>query len=95
MKKGWDGRIADEGGWWVDEQGAKVEGGREIEVRIRDVDGRMDGKGRGKGFLRVEGSLVGEGEERERGLAVRGREKGKGKGKGVLRRERGVGDVEE
>lgn len=95
VKKGWDGRIADEGGWWVDEQGAKVEGGREIEVRIRDVDGRMDGKGRGKGFLRVEGSLVGEGEERERGLAVRGREKGKGKGKGVLRRERGVGDVEE
>ncbi|KAI8936193.1 hypothetical protein NX059_006624 [Plenodomus lindquistii] len=76
MKKGWDGRIADEGGWWVvegEEDGGKVENGRSVEVRIRDWEGRMDGKGKGKGFLRIEGSLVSVEEEAER------REKGKGR----------------
>jgi DNA-directed RNA polymerase I subunit RPA43 len=58
MKKGWDGRLSDEGGWWVNGDGEKVEG--ELRVRIRDVDGRMDGKGKGKGFLRVDGALISE-----------------------------------
>ncbi|KAH7388668.1 hypothetical protein BKA66DRAFT_414738 [Pyrenochaeta sp. MPI-SDFR-AT-0127] len=75
MKKGWDGRIADEGGWWIDGEGEKVEGGAELKVRIRDFDGRMDGKGRGKGFLRIEGSLLTEEEEK-----IRASHKG-GKGK--------------
>jgi DNA-directed RNA polymerase I subunit RPA43 len=62
VSKGWDGRLSDEGGYWVDGQGVRVEG--ELEVRISDFDGRLDGKGRGKGFLRVEGTLV---DERVRG----------------------------
>jgi DNA-directed RNA polymerase I subunit RPA43 len=56
VTKGWDGRLSDEGGWWVNGEGEKVDG--ELEVRIRDFDGRMDGRGRGKGFLRIEGSLM-------------------------------------
>lgn len=81
VKKGWDGRVSDEGGWWVD-GGKKVEG--ELEVRIRDFDGRLDGKARGKGFLRVEGSLIGAEVEKER--AKKG--KGKAKANGVLRTQR-------
>jgi len=85
MSKGWDGRISDEGGWWVDEQGDRVEGVLE-GVRIRDFEGRMDGRGRGKGVLRIEGSLVGEGEERERReKGVKGKGKAKAKANGVLR----------
>ncbi|KAF1944452.1 hypothetical protein EJ02DRAFT_340895 [Clathrospora elynae] len=90
LKKGWDGRLSDEGGWWVNGD-EKVEG--DLTVRIRDFDGRFDGKGRGKGFLRVEGSLLSEEEEK----AKRG---GKGKQKaitGVLRtqqqREQARGEV--
>jgi DNA-directed RNA polymerase I subunit RPA43 len=72
MKKGWDGGISDEGGYWVDGEGEKVEG--DVRVRIRDFDGR--GGGKGKGFLKVEGSMLSEAEEKDR------REKGsKGKGK--------------
>jgi DNA-directed RNA polymerase I subunit RPA43 len=56
VSKGWDGRLRDEGGCWVDGKGNRVEG--ELECVIRDFDGRLDGKGRGKGFLRVEGSLL-------------------------------------
>jgi DNA-directed RNA polymerase I subunit RPA43 len=72
VTKGWDGRLSDEGGWWLDGEKEKV--GGEVEVRIRDFDGRMDGRGRGKGFLRIEGSLREEGEERG---AVRGKGKKK------------------
>ncbi|KAL6708402.1 hypothetical protein ACN47E_002665 [Coniothyrium glycines] len=93
VKKGWDGRLSDEGGWWVDGEGEAVRNGREVVVRIRDFDGRMDGKGRGKGFLRVDGSLLSEEEERAR-------EGGKGKGKerasgktGVLKRSGEVVEV--
>jgi DNA-directed RNA polymerase I subunit RPA43 len=75
ITKGWDGRLSDEGGWWVDGAGEKVEG--ELEVRIRDFDGRMDGRGRGKGFLRIEGSL--REEEETGGRTVRGKVSGKGK----------------
>lgn len=72
VKKGWDGKLSDEGGHWASENGEKVEG--ELRVRIRDFDGRVGGKG--KGFLKVEGSLLSVKEERER------REKGaKGKGR--------------
>ncbi|OAL50363.1 hypothetical protein IQ07DRAFT_679785 [Pyrenochaeta sp. DS3sAY3a] len=80
VKKGWDGRIADEGGWWVDGEGERVDVGKEIGVWVRDVEGV--GKGRGKAFLRIEGSLVGIGEE---AVAERGARKGKGKGKSVLK----------
>jgi DNA-directed RNA polymerase I subunit RPA43 len=78
VSKGWDGRLSDEGGWWVDGEGEKVEG--DLEVRIRDFDGRMDGKGRGKGFLRIEGSLMTLEEERRK---VAG--KGKGRERDVSR----------
>lgn len=85
VKKGWDGRLADEGGVWVDGAGEEVRG--ELKVRVRDFDGRMDGKGRGKGFLRIDGSLLAREEE--------GREKGKGKegrgGRGGLKRPQVAG----
>jgi DNA-directed RNA polymerase I subunit RPA43 len=74
VKKGWDGRLSDEGGWWVNGDGEKVEGG--LDVRIRDFDGRMDGKGKGKGFLRIEGSLLSEEEEK-----ANAKKSGKGKQK--------------
>jgi DNA-directed RNA polymerase I subunit RPA43 len=74
VKKGWDGRLSDEGGWWVNGEGEKVEGG--LDVRIRDFDGRMDGKGKGKGFLRIEGSLLSEEEEK-----AKARKSAKGKQK--------------
>ncbi|KAF2255996.1 hypothetical protein BU26DRAFT_598798 [Trematosphaeria pertusa] len=81
-KKGWDGRISDEGGWWVDGDGEKVHVGREVRCRIRDWDAR--GGAKGKGFLRVEASLLGEGEEREqmRGAVEMGAAR---KGKSAMR----------
>lgn len=79
MTKGWDGRISDEGGWWVNGDGEKVDGVLE-GVRIRDFEGRMDGRGRGKGVMRIEGSLLSVEEEKTR-LAEGGRDKGKGKAK--------------
>jgi DNA-directed RNA polymerase I subunit RPA43 len=80
VSKGWDGRLSDEGGCWVGGDGEKIEG--ELKVRIRDFDGRMDGRGKGKGFLKVEGSLLTVEEERER--RDKG-QKGKGRASGVLR----------
>lgn len=81
VKKGWDGRLSDEGGWWIDSEGQVV--GGDLKVRIRDFDGRMDGKGRGKGFLRIEGSLLSVAEEaaqQQKGS------KGKAKVNGVLKK---------
>ncbi|USP74445.1 hypothetical protein yc1106_01719 [Curvularia clavata] len=75
VKKGWDETLSDEGGWWVDGKGKKVEG--ELKVRIRDIEGRMDGKGKGKGFLRVDGSLLSEEEEK----AAKAQKAGRGKKK--------------
>ncbi|KAH9865866.1 hypothetical protein J1614_009453 [Plenodomus biglobosus] len=75
VKKGWDGSLSDEGGWWVVEGQGKVENGSTVDVRIRDFEGRLDGKGRGKGFLKIEGSLLALGEEGAEG------QRGKGKGK--------------
>ncbi|KAF2131790.1 hypothetical protein P153DRAFT_336421 [Dothidotthia symphoricarpi CBS 119687] len=72
VSKGWDGRIADEGGRWVDGEGTPVEG--EMRVWIRGVEGRMDGRGKGKGFLRLEGSLVKDGDVRGKGKKGKGRE---------------------
>ncbi|KAL5114696.1 hypothetical protein ACEQ8H_007430 [Pleosporales sp. CAS-2024a] len=81
VKKGWDGRLSDEGGHWVDREGAKVEG--ELEVRIRDWDGRMDARGRGKGFLRIEGTMLKEGDGDARHHKRRRRDqKGKGQANG-------------
>ena len=77
VKKGWDGRLADEGGVWLDQDGNEVAG--DISVRVVDFDGRTDGKAKGKG-LRLEGSLLSEEEEKKK-------EKGKGKAKrGILKR---------
>lgn len=36
----------------------EVQGGREVQVKIKDFDGRLDGKGRGKGFLKIEGVVL-------------------------------------
>jgi DNA-directed RNA polymerase I subunit RPA43 len=96
MSKGWDGRISDDGGWWVNGAGEKVEGVLE-GVRIRDFEGRMDGKGKGKGVMRIEGSLLSREEERERVAQKGGRAKGKQKAKtnGVLRRREEGGEVME
>lgn len=94
MSKGWDGRISDEGGWWVDEAGEKVEGVLE-GVRIRDFEGRMDGRGKGRGVLRIEGSLVGKKEERARGVQKGGKGKAKAKAKtiGVLKQSGSQGEA--
>lgn len=97
VKKGWDEKLSDEGGWWVNGKGKKVEG--ELKVRIRDVEGRMDGKGKGKGFLRVDGSLLSEEEEKAAKIAQKaGRGSKKttaGPSKTQQRREETNGDVME
>ncbi|KAF2832769.1 hypothetical protein CC86DRAFT_310171 [Ophiobolus disseminans] len=86
VHKGWDGRISDEGGWWLDGDGECVEGLLE-GVRIRDFEGRMDGRGRGKGVMRIEGSLLTLEEERAVKELQRqgGKNKQKHKTNGVLR----------
>jgi DNA-directed RNA polymerase I subunit RPA43 len=83
VKRGWDGRVADEGGWWVDGEGEKVDG--DLTVRMRDFDGKMDGKARGKGFLRIEGSLITVEEEGKRAEKAKGRKRQKAVPVGVLR----------
>ena len=89
VQKGWDGRLSDEGGWWVNGEGEKVEG-LLGGVRIRDFEGRMDGRGRGKGVMRIEGTLLSVEEERMAKAAQgQGRGKGKQKANGVLRMARG------
>jgi DNA-directed RNA polymerase I subunit RPA43 len=89
VSKGWDGRLNDEGGCWVDANGEKIEG--ELKIRIRDFDGRMDGRGKGKGFLKVEGSLLSQVEERER--REKG-QKGKERANGAVRSSREPIEVE-
>jgi DNA-directed RNA polymerase I subunit RPA43 len=71
-------RVADDVGEWRDAKGEAIGAAAEGETatlhfRIRDFDGRVDGKGRGKGFLRLDGSLLSEAEEKNMS-------KGKGKG---------------
>ncbi|KAF2279803.1 uncharacterized protein EI97DRAFT_430817 [Westerdykella ornata] len=51
-------------GYWMDKEGRPVE--RAIRLRIRDWDARFEAKG-GRGFLRIEGSLLEEAEERDAG----------------------------
>ncbi|KAL5391266.1 hypothetical protein PMIN02_006620 [Paraphaeosphaeria minitans] len=53
--KGFDGRIADEGGWWMDGELNEVKKGTSMRVRVREWDVRG---GKGKGVLRVDGSLL-------------------------------------
>ncbi|KAF2032523.1 hypothetical protein EK21DRAFT_109903 [Setomelanomma holmii] len=83
VKKGWDGRLSDEGGWWVDGQGAKVDG--DLKVRIKNFDGAREGRGKGKGFIRIEGSLLSAEEEKTRAPQQAG--KGKQRVNGVLRNQ--------
>jgi DNA-directed RNA polymerase I subunit RPA43 len=85
VHKGWDGRLSDEGGWWVNGDGEKVEGMLE-DVRIRDFEGRMDGRGRGKSVMRIEGSLLSL--EEEKAVLAKGKGKAKVKTNGVLRKQR-------
>lgn len=69
-KKGFDGRVADEGGAWVDGTGAEVSKGREFNVRVKEWDVRG---GKGKGVLRVEGSLLSAEEEKSRAAKKAGK----------------------
>ncbi|KAF2448069.1 hypothetical protein P171DRAFT_429646 [Karstenula rhodostoma CBS 690.94] len=61
--KGFDGRIADEGGWWMDGELNEVTKGTSMRIRVREWDVRG---GKGKGVLRVDGSLLSVEEERSR-----------------------------
>lgn len=73
-KKGWDGRIADEGGWWVDGEGGQVQNGAEMRIRIREWDVRSGSGGeKGVGSLRVGGSLLSAEEEGVREEQRRGK----------------------
>ena len=69
-KKGFDGLVADEGGWWVDGDGVEVSKGREFSVRVREWDVRG---GKGKGVLRVDGSLLAAEEEKSRAAKKAGK----------------------
>ncbi|KAJ4296747.1 hypothetical protein N0V90_006795 [Kalmusia sp. IMI 367209] len=51
-KKGWDGKIADEGGWWVDGEDEVVKKGKEFKVRVKEWDVRV---GRGGGIYGLRG----------------------------------------
>lgn len=95
VHKGWDGRLSDEGGWWVNGEGERVEGLLE-GVRIRDFEGRMDGRGRGKGVLRIEGSLLSLEEEKavKAQLQQGGKGKQKQKANGVLRTQQRKDEVD-
>ncbi|KAF2680003.1 hypothetical protein K458DRAFT_312656 [Lentithecium fluviatile CBS 122367] len=62
-EKGWDGRIADLGGWWVDGELNQVDVGTTLSVWIRNWEargiGEEGGKGKGgRGFLGIVGSLL-------------------------------------
>lgn len=69
-KKGLDGRIADEGGWWVDGDGLEISKGREFSVRVREWDVRG---GKGKGVLRVDGSLLSAEDEKKKATKKAGK----------------------
>lgn len=69
-KKGFDGRIADEGGWWMDGELNEVTKGTSMRVRVREWDVRG---GKGKGVLRVDGSLLSVEEERSRAAKKAGK----------------------
>ncbi|KAJ4350668.1 hypothetical protein N0V95_004516 [Ascochyta clinopodiicola] len=78
------GKGREEGGVWTDQDGEEVRG--DLRVRLLDFDARSDGKAKGKG-VRLEGSLVSEGEEKRRE-----KEEGKGKAKakrGILKAQGG------
>ena len=95
LPDGWrwqPGQSADKGkgvpldeGCWVTGTGEKVE--RVMRVRIRDWEGRMDGKGRGKGGLKINASAVSE--EVEKARAAEGtegqRRRREGRVKGALK----------
>ncbi|KAF2704449.1 hypothetical protein K504DRAFT_506932 [Pleomassaria siparia CBS 279.74] len=70
------GGGADEG-HWTNEDGLPIED--VLRIRIRDFEGRMDGKGHGRGGLKIDGSLVSEEVEESR--------KGEGEAEKRARRE--------
>ena len=74
-------------GWWTNEEGMPVED--VLRVRIRDFEGRMDGKGQERGGLKIDGSLVGEEEEAARKAegaeGQRKRREGRVKAKGAMK----------
>ncbi|KAL1599471.1 hypothetical protein SLS60_007274 [Paraconiothyrium brasiliense] len=83
--KGFDGKIADEGGWWMDGELGEVKKGTGMRVRVREWDVRG---GKGKGVLRVDGSLLSVEEERKKGArkvgkAAVGRNGGATEGEGM------------
>jgi len=90
---------ADEG-YWANEDGTQIQD--VLKVRIRDFEGRMDGKGKGRGGLKIDGSLVSEEEEKERAKEGRDEQRKRregrvnvGKGKGALKKAvRGEGEGE-
>ncbi|KAF1972898.1 hypothetical protein BU23DRAFT_554738 [Bimuria novae-zelandiae CBS 107.79] len=69
-KKGFDGRIADEGGAWVDGDGVEVFKGKEFRVRVREWDVKG---GKGKGVWKVDGSLLSAEEEKSRAAKKAGK----------------------
>lgn len=68
--KGWDGKISDEGGWWVDGDEKKVEKGREFQVRVKEWDVRG---GKGRGHLKIDGSLLSVEEEKSKAEKAKGK----------------------
>jgi len=75
--KGWDGRISDEGGWWVDGLGERVDVGASLRVWIVSWEakgsGGEDGAGKGgRGVLGIVGSLRSPGERAGRSEEVAG-----------------------
>jgi DNA-directed RNA polymerase I subunit RPA43 len=65
--KGWDGRVADAGGWWVDGLGERVKVGVEVKVwivswEVKGAGSEGDGGKGGRGVLGIVGSLVGPGD---------------------------------
>jgi DNA-directed RNA polymerase I subunit RPA43 len=69
-------REGEREGYWMDAEGMPV--GQTMKVRIKDWDAKA-GEKAGKGFLRMEGSLVGADEEAAAGQTVGERRKDKGK----------------
>lgn len=70
-------------GYWMDEYGAPV--GPEIKARITDWDAKTEQRG-GRGHLKIEGSLVKEGDKSKGQEDGRAGKKMKGKVKSALRK---------
>ncbi|KAF2185300.1 hypothetical protein K469DRAFT_576963 [Zopfia rhizophila CBS 207.26] len=81
-----DGRREEEAsGYWVDGDGIPI--GDTLMVRIREVDMKA-GKGSGKGFFRIEGSMLTD--EEEKAKSGNGGRRSEKRGRGILREEGSV-----